>query len=84
MTNGELNWSGYSNPELDTLFDELSMETDLEKSQELCQQIGVILQEDVPWIRCYDSENIVAVTSDVEGFSPVRLGIDIFSMSWKQ
>ena len=42
------------------------------------------LQEDVPWIRCYDSENIVAVTSDVEGFSPVRLGIDIFSMSWKQ
>ena len=84
VTNGELNWSGYSNPELDTLFDELYRETDLEKSQELCQQIGVILQEDVPWIRCYDSENIVAVTSDVEGFSPVRLGIDIFSMSWKQ
>lgn len=57
---GNLNLSGYSNPEVDRLADEAAMTTDEDARRELFYQIQEILAEDVPLITLFYQDGIYA------------------------
>lgn len=56
-TDGSANYAGYSNPDLDKLFDEARTTLDVEKQKDIYAQIQQILVEDLPatysWYRPY-------------------------------
>lgn len=57
QTDGSANYSGYSNPDLDALFDQARQATDVTEQKDLYAQIQQILVEDIPatfsWYRPY-------------------------------
>jgi len=65
-TNGSLNQSGYSNPELDRLLDQSRVVTG-EERKEVFRQVMAILREDVPYVYLYYPANKLAYRSDVVG-----------------
>lgn len=83
-TTGELNFMGYSNPELDALYDQLLGETDEQKVNELSQQIGTIIQEEAAWIKCFSRDNVSVISSDLEGFENVDVGLNMYTLKWKE
>ena len=48
-TGGASNWGGYSNPAFDTLLDQIDVEIDVAKRQDLINQALDLLDQDVPW-----------------------------------
>jgi peptide/nickel transport system substrate-binding protein len=48
-TGGSQNWSGYSNPDFDALLDQIDVETDQAKRQDLINQALDLLDQDAPW-----------------------------------
>lgn len=48
-TGGASNWGGYSNPDFDKLLDQIDVEIDQAKRQELINQALDLLDQDVPW-----------------------------------
>lgn len=48
-TAGSQNWSGYSNPAFDALLDQIDIEIDQAKRQELINQALDLLDQDSPW-----------------------------------
>lgn len=48
-TGGSTNYGGYSNPDLDKLLDQIDVETDQAKRQELINQMLDLLDQDAPW-----------------------------------
>ena len=59
-TVGNLNLSGYSNPEVDRLADEASVETDEAKRTELLRSIQEVLAQDLPLITLFYQDGIYA------------------------
>jgi ABC-type transport system substrate-binding protein len=48
-TGGSQNWSGYSNPAFDALLDQIDVEIDPAKRQDLINQAMDLLDQDAPW-----------------------------------
>jgi peptide/nickel transport system substrate-binding protein len=48
-TGGSQNWGGYSNPEFDALLDQIDVELDQAKRQDLINQALDLLDQDPPW-----------------------------------
>jgi peptide/nickel transport system substrate-binding protein len=65
-TRGVFNNGGYSNPRFDALLDQISVETDREKRQELITQASRILQEDVAYIPLHQQQVVWAARSNVQ------------------
>ena len=68
------NFTGYSNPEVDTLIDQGIAEQDQEKRAEIYRQIQEILVVDVPWVSCYIGQQYEAMKTYVKGYTHVPNG----------
>lgn len=64
------NFSHYSNPELDKLFDAASSTTDQNQAQQDYQKAQQILFRDAPWIFGYYRDAIEASSVKVHGYQP--------------
>ncbi|MFD1708599.1 peptide-binding protein [Siminovitchia sediminis] len=63
-----LNFSGYSNPDLDTLMDQQLREKDAEKRKELIGEIQASLAEDQPYTFLYYPIKFRAVPAEMQGY----------------
>ncbi|MDZ7673548.1 MAG: ABC transporter family substrate-binding protein [Acidimicrobiales bacterium] len=62
-----LNSTGYSNPEMEALYDQAFAETDSEVAAELYNQIDEMLWEDLPTIPLYQKPTFLPHRSSIEG-----------------
>jgi peptide/nickel transport system substrate-binding protein len=63
---GVFNNGGYSNPRMDTLIDQMAVETDAEKRQALISQASRLLQEDVGYIPLHQQQIVWAARQGFE------------------
>ena len=77
MTNGDFNYSGYSNLEVDRLLNEARRTSDRDRRKELYTQVMQILHEDVPYVYLYHNNQTTdfAMQPTVTGFKPYPDGI---------
>ncbi len=61
------NFGCYSNPEVDTLFDELLTELDPDAARDLVAQIEALLWEDIPTIPLFTFPGLAAWAEDLQG-----------------
>jgi peptide/nickel transport system substrate-binding protein len=77
------NFTGYNNPEVDTLIDQGIAEPDQEKRAEIYRQIQEILLVDLPWASCYIGQQYEAMKSYVKGYTHVANGANwTVRVSW--
>jgi peptide/nickel transport system substrate-binding protein len=69
VTGGGNNNGKYSNPEVDTLINELNVTPDLDAQQELVSQVEKILWTDLATIPIFAFPGVVAHASNIEGVS---------------
>jgi len=62
------NFTNYSNPEYDEIFEKAMAEIDLEKKAEYYKQLQQILADDAASIYIQDPANLVAVNAELEGY----------------
>ena len=67
VTNGMINYSGYSNPEVDALYDQARQTTDPNKVNELMKQVQAILAEDIPNLNMVDFVQKMPMYSYIKG-----------------
>ncbi len=68
---GEIfNFTGYSNPELDTLLDQGRTELDPEKRKAIYEQVQTILTDDLPYI-------VLFTTAPVNAWQPYVMGYEV-------
>jgi len=67
---GEVNDGGYSNPALDTLIDQIGLETDQTKRNAMIRQSIEILQKDLPTIPLHQQVVVWATKKNVEVAQP--------------
>ncbi|WP_274650846.1 ABC transporter substrate-binding protein [Paenibacillus humicola] len=72
---GTMNYSGYSNPEVDKLLDEARAETDNAKRKATYDQVMAIVQQDVPNVYLYHVNNTIGVSKAVQGFTYIPDGM---------
>lgn len=70
MLGGGNNYSGYSNPEVDSLIEEARKASDREKRLESYRKIYEILKEDVPLIPIYTDTVLMFHTAKLKNFYP--------------
>jgi peptide/nickel transport system substrate-binding protein len=68
-TGANYNAQGYSNPEVDTLLDEASTETDHDARKALYDQAAKLIVDDASYIYLYNPEVTAAWGTNVEGFN---------------
>lgn len=79
---GDLNVTGYSNPEVDAALDTIRSSNDQAVITEAYKKIGGILSKDAPY-RLYAQENdIIIVAKNVRGVNPVNLGAMSYELLW--
>jgi peptide/nickel transport system substrate-binding protein len=83
-TGGGQNWNNYSNPEVDSLFEQANASLDEAERVELYNQIDQILWDDMITIPLYQFPDLVA-TKGVEGvkYNPSSAGITWNVEEWK-
>lgn len=69
MLGGGNNYSGYQNPEFDKLVDEVTVEKDETKRNEIFRQCYEMIKEDVPVIPLYTSSNPIIINKNVKGWT---------------
>jgi len=67
-TDGDFNFQGYSNPDLDELLDAARVETDVEARKALYDQAAEIIVDDASYVYLYNPDNIDAWTPSVTGY----------------
>jgi peptide/nickel transport system substrate-binding protein len=65
-TRGVFNNGGYSNPALDTLIDQIAVETNPARRQELITQTSNIIRDDVAYIPLHQQQVVWAARSTVQ------------------
>jgi peptide/nickel transport system substrate-binding protein len=77
VTNGDFNYSGYSNLEVDRLLNEARRTSDRDRRKELYTQVMQILHEDVPYVYLFHNNQTTdfAMQPTVKGFKPYPDGI---------
>jgi peptide/nickel transport system substrate-binding protein len=63
---GEVNYGGYSNPEVDRLTDAIATETDVARRQGMIEQVSAILQRDVAYIPLHQQALAWAARANVD------------------
>jgi len=67
---GTVNVGHYSNPKIDALTDQISLEQDNDKRNELIKQALVIIRDDLPVLPLYDQMLAWAMRSNIDMFQP--------------
>ena len=67
ITDGMINYSGYSNPAVDELYAQANAETDPAKQNELIKQVQVYLAEDIPNLNMVDYMDKMPYYSYIKG-----------------
>jgi peptide/nickel transport system substrate-binding protein len=78
----ELNFVGFSNPEVDRLLEEGRRTFDLEKRKKAYFRIQEILAEELPYVFLYVPESLPAVHRRFHGIEPAPLGISYNFIRW--
>ena len=68
------NTAGYSNPEVDKLLDIGRQSSDQEVRLEAYYEVQQLIVDDAPWIFLYNTEEVAAVRSNVEGLESPSSG----------
>lgn len=76
------NINGYSNAEVDRLFDEVRSVDDSAKVKELYAGVNKIAQEEVPMFSVYATRGLSAVSDRVSGIEPRQFGTFINVQDW--
>lgn len=79
---GEFNFVGYKNEEVDRLLVEARAEFDQDKRAGLYRKIHRILYDDQPYMFLYVPESLVAVNSRFNGVAPAPAGITYNFIDW--
>lgn len=66
-TGGSQNWGGYSNPDFDALLDQIDVEVDQAKRQDLINQALDLLDQDPPWLLMGYTWHLPMWSTKVEG-----------------
>ncbi|MFC2070535.1 peptide ABC transporter substrate-binding protein [Chloroflexota bacterium] len=75
----ELNYGGYSNPEVDSLLERAGVEMDSKKSLELYQQAEQLLVEDAACVPLWFGQNYILVKPYVKGYKLNPMGIAVLN-----
>jgi len=79
---GELNFIGYSNPEVDRLLEEGRSTFDIEKRKQAYYRIQDILAEEQPYTFLYVPDALPVVSSRIRGIEPAPAGIGHNLIKW--
>jgi peptide/nickel transport system substrate-binding protein len=82
-TGGGNNFGGYSNAEVDALYDELAVETDPDRKLELQIEIEKRLWEDAFGTVIFQFPLVTAVNDNVTGVDPITISPTIFWNFWE-
>ncbi|MCT1460177.1 ABC transporter family substrate-binding protein [Aestuariimicrobium sp. p3-SID1156] len=83
ITGGLNNYGGYSNPEVDKLYDQLLVETDAAKQKELMIQIETKLVDDAFGLTIFQFPGISAWSEKIQGVSKMSISPTIFWNFWE-
>lgn len=78
----ELNFVGYSNPEVDRLLEEGRRTFDVEKRKKAYYRIQEILAEDLPYVFLYVPDSLPVVHARFRGIEPAPIGISYNFIKW--
>ena len=76
------NFVSYSNPKVDELWVEQTLEIDFDKRQEIIQQIGYELSDDEVWIPLFEQETPFVINKRVQGFELSLTRITLDAKDW--
>lgn len=79
---GEFNFVGYSNLEVDHLLDEGRKTFEQNKRKEIYHKIHTILYEDQPYMFLYVPDALPVIAKRFEGIKPAPLGISYNQIEW--
>ena len=71
MTGSDANWAGYSNPEVDALWEEASRTSDEGARSEIYKKIQIILHEDAYHFIAFRAPKMLALAPDLAGVDSV-------------
>jgi peptide/nickel transport system substrate-binding protein len=83
FTGASLNYSRYSNPEVDKLVSDARRELDPEKRKAIYDEVMDILTDELPYIFTYHENNVICHSNNVHGFSYVSDGLIRTVGMWK-
>jgi peptide/nickel transport system substrate-binding protein len=78
----ELNFVGFSNPEVDRLLEEGRRSFDIEKRKKAYFRIQEILAEELPYVFLYVPDSLPAVHKRFHGIEPAPIGISYNFIKW--
>lgn len=82
-TGGGNNFYGYSNPQVDGLFDELQVATDSALQQTLLEQIETILVDDAFGLTIFQFPSVSSWSSNLSGVDPISISPTILWNFWE-
>lgn len=82
-TGGGNNFYGYSNPEVDALFDQLQVSTEAAEQEQLLAQIEKFLVDDAFGLTIFQFPGISAWSSNLQGVDPISIAPTILWNFWE-
>lgn len=82
-TGGGNNFGGFSNDEVDALFDQLQVETDPDKQIEILSQVEQILVEQGFGVTIFQFPAVAGYNTELQGVDPISLSPTIFWNFWE-
>ncbi len=82
-TGGLNNFGGYSNAEVDALFDELQVETDTTRQGEILAEVETHLVDDAFGVTIFQFPGVTAYNTEIEGIDPISISPTIFWNFWE-
>lgn len=83
ITGGQNNYGGYTNPEVDKLYDELLVETDPQRQKEITIEVEKHLVNDAFGVTIFQFPGIMAYDESLKGVSKMTLSPTIFWNFWQ-
>lgn len=69
-TGANMNYMGYSNPQMDKMLDEARSEVNTEKRKAIYKDIMALALEDAPYLYLFHENNVFGLSREVKGFVP--------------
>ena len=82
ITKGANNFGGYSNKQIDTLYDQLNTETDPAQQKAINEQVEKILVDDAFSITIFQFPSVTAFSKTLSGVDPITISPTIFWNYW--
>lgn len=83
VNQGEFNFVGYNNPEVDRLLEVGRVTFDIKKRKEIYSKVQRLIYEDQPYVFLYVPKSLVAVNKKVKGVEPKKAGIFYNIENWR-